>query len=668
MSILLFALLTACSSNDVTPNEQFDTYVKEWNEENFTKMYEMISSDSRQDYPSEEFVDRYEKIYNDLAISDLNITFDKLSDDEVKKAKKEGVATVTFNAEMDSLAGPISFSNEASLIKEEIDEDDEAWFIEWHPGFIFPGMEDGGKIGIETTSPSRGEILDRNKMPLALNDTVREIGVVPEEMGPNPEDSKKQLANLLNMSVEEIDTKLNANWVEPSLFVPLTTVLPTDTALLEQLGAIDGVKGNEAIGRVYPLGKAAAHLVGYVGQITAEELEELEKSEPGVYTANDSIGKRGLEQLYEEQLRGEAGAKIFIKKEGEEEIVLAEKEVRNGESIQLTIDVNIQEKIYNTYNGDAGTAAAIHPKTGETLALVSSPAFDPNELLYGTSDSLWESLESNPQKPLINRFNATYAPGSVIKPITAAIGLKNGTIKPDQGVEIKGLTWSNGEGWGNYKVRRVSQGSGPVDLADALIRSDNIYFAMKAVEMGSEAYIKGLKEFGVEEEIPFEYPITTSTISSEGTIDNEVLLANTSYGQGEIQFSSLHMAVSYTPILNEGKLIKPTLLLDEEDGQIWNKDIMSAEDAELMQDILSDIVTKGTAKKAQKADFPISGKTGTAELKLSADSEGEENGWFVGYPTDDQDILIAMMVEKTKGKGGSSYTVEKVTDALINIK
>lgn len=668
MSILLFALLTACSSNDVTPNEQFDTYVKEWNEENFTKMYEMISSDSRQDYPSEEFVDRYEKIYNDLAISDLNITFDKLSDDEVKKAKKEGVATVTFNAEMDSLAGPISFSNEASLIKEEIDEDDEAWFIEWHPGFIFPGMEDGGKIGIETTSPSRGEILDRNKMPLALNDTVREIGVVPEEMGPNPEDSKKQLANLLNMSVEEIDTKLNANWVEPSLFVPLTTVLPTDTTLLEQLGAIDGVKGNEAIGRVYPLGKAAAHLVGYVGQITAEELEELEKSEPGVYTANDSIGKRGLEKLYEEQLRGEAGAKIFIKKEDEEEIVLAEKEVRNGESIQLTIDVNIQEKIYNTYNGDAGTAAAIHPKTGETLALVSSPAFDPNELLYGTSDSLWESLESNPQKPLINRFNATYAPGSVIKPITAAIGLKNGTIKPDQGVEIKGLTWSNGEGWGNYKVRRVSQGSGPVDLADALIRSDNIYFAMKAVEMGSEAYIKGLKEFGVEEELPFEYPITTSTISSEGTIDNEVLLANTSYGQGEIQFSSLHMAVSYTPILNEGKLIKPTLLLDEEDGQIWNKDIMSAEDAELMQDILSDIVTKGTAKKAQKADFPISGKTGTAELKLSADSEGEENGWFVGYPTDDQDILIAMMVEKTKGKGGSSYTVEKVTDALINIK
>src|SRR5690625_4842530 len=96
------------------------------------------------------------------------------------------------------------------------------------------------------------------------------------------------------MSVEDIDAKLNANWVEPDLFVPLATVLPSNTSLLEQLGAIDGVQGNESTGRVYPLGKAAAHLVGYVGQINAEELEE---SEPGVYTANDSIGKRGLEQL-----------------------------------------------------------------------------------------------------------------------------------------------------------------------------------------------------------------------------------------------------------------------------------------------------------------------------------------------------------------------------------
>lgn len=665
MPLLFFAFMTACSSNDVTPNEQFSVYAQEWNEENFGKMYEMVSSDSQQDFPKEKFVDRYEKIYEDLAISDLNITYDELSDDDIKKANKNGTAQIKFKAEMTSIAGPISFTKEAELVKEEKNNDEETWFVDWNPGFIFPELADGGDIGLETTPSARGEILDRNKMPLALNDTVREIGVVPEEMGDNAEESKKELASLLNMSVEDIDAKLNANWVEPDLFVPLATVLPSNTSLLEQLGAIDGVQGNESTGRVYPLGKAAAHLVGYVGQINAEELEE---SEPGVYTANDSIGKRGLEQLFEKQLRGEAGVKIIIKKEDKDDIVLAEKEVKNGKNIQLTIDVNIQEKIYDTYDGDAGTAAAIDPKTGETLALVSSPSFDPNDLLYSTNENMWASLEDDPKTPLINRFNATYAPGSVMKPISAMIGLKDGAIKPDEGVEINGLTWSNGKGWGDYKVRRVSEGSGPVDLKDALIRSDNIYFAMKAVEMGEKSYTKGLKEFGIGEDLPFEYPISKSTISSEDKIDNEVLLANTSYGQGEIQLSSLHLALAYTPILNDGKLLKPTLLLDEDDGQFWKKDIISSEDAELMQDILRDVVTKGTAKKAQKADFPISGKTGTAELKLSSDSKGEENGWFVGYPTDDQDILIAMMIEKTEDRGGSSYTAEKVTDALIEIK
>src|SRR5699024_6932704 len=128
-------------------------------------------------------------------------------------------------------------------------------------------------------------------------------------------------------------------------------------------------------------------------------------------------------------------------KEDENDVVLAEKPVENGENIELTIDVNVQDRIYNSYNNEAGTAAAIDPKTGETIALVSSPGFDPNEMLYGMSDSAWNSLQDDPKKPLINRFAATYAPGSVMKPITAAIGLENGGIDPKEALEIEGLTW-----------------------------------------------------------------------------------------------------------------------------------------------------------------------------------------------------------------------------------
>src|SRR5699024_11528883 len=115
-------------------------------------------------------------------------------------------------------------------------------------------------------------------------------------LGDNPEESKQQIANLLNMTVEEIDEKLNANWVEPNLFVPLKTVLPTDTNLLDQLGEIDGVMGNEVTGRYYPLGETAAHLVGYVGQITAEELKENDYDR---YSPKDMIGIRVLEKLFE---------------------------------------------------------------------------------------------------------------------------------------------------------------------------------------------------------------------------------------------------------------------------------------------------------------------------------------------------------------------------------
>src|SRR5699024_1399337 len=130
--------------------------------------------------------------------------------------------------------------------------------------------------------------------------------------------------------------------------------------------------------------------------------------------------------------------------------------------------------------------------------------------------------------------------------------------------------------------------------------------------------------------MPFEYPITASTISSSGTLNGEVEVANTSYGQAQIEVSALHLALTYTTFLNEGNMIKPTLLTVSETGEILHEQLITPEQATLMQGMLRDIVTKGTAKVANHEELAISGKTGTAELKLSHDSEGHENGWFVG--------------------------------------
>lgn len=667
LTIILFITMAACSEDDkVTPNETFETYVEHWHEQDFQKMYHMLSENSLSTYETEDFIDRYQKIYEDLDITDLNITYTALSDEKLKQAFEDGEANLPFTVEMESLAGPITFDYEVTLT-EHNEEDDEAynWFIEWNPGFIFPEIKDGGKISIETTTPVRGEILDRNDMPLALNDLVYEIGIVPENLGDQSENTKKKIAQLLNMSVDSIDTKLNENWVKPDLFVPIKTVPKTKEDILNQLLELDGVTRREVTGRVYPSAEAAAHLVGYIGQITAEELED---KDPGVYGPNDMIGKRGLEQIFEEQLKGDKGVKITIANEGEEDVILAETPMKNGEDISLTIDANIQDKVFDSYEDQAGTATVLDPKTGETLALVSSPSFDPNEFLYGISQSQWDQLSDDPQTPLLNRFSATYAPGSVIKPITAAIGLENGAITPDEGLEIKGLTWSNGKGWGDYQVKRVSESSKPVDLSDALIRSDNIYFSMKAVDMGASKLISGLEKFGLGEKLPFKYPITNSTISSSGKLSGEVEVANTSYGQAEVELSALHLATTYTTFLNEGNMLKPTLLLNEETGQIWHEELLTPDQALLMQDILRDVVTKGTAKVANLEELAISGKTGTAELKHSKDSKGNENGWFIGYTTDKQDLLIAMMVEKTDEIGSSSWATKKVSDILLSIQ
>lgn len=660
--ILLVGVITACSDDNATPSDRFSNYINHWNKKEFDKMYVMLSKSAKENYPTEQFVDRYKKIYQDLNVSDLKIEAETLSDKESEKAMEDGKVSIPFSVSMKTTAGPISFDYEANLIKQE-DEDKENWYVDWDTGFIFPEMKDSGELLIDSTTPARGEIRDRNDMPLAMNDTIYEIGIVPENLGENAKQNKKKIAQLLGLSIESIDEKLNASWVEPNLFVPIAKITKEDEALWNELVAINGITRQETTGRIYPGGAATGALVGYIGQVTAEELK---KQKENNYSAQDTIGKRGLEKLYEKQLRGIKGSTVKVINDGEETI-LAEKEAKDGENVQLTIDINVQEKIYNTLDGDKSTTSVIDAKTGETLGLVSSPSFNPNEILYGTTANIWKKLEEDKENPLLNRFSSTYAPGSVIKPITGAIGMKNGTIDPKEGLKISGLTWSNGEGWGDYEVTRVSQSNGPVDLHDAIVRSDNIYFAMQAVDMGAKAYVEGLKAFGLGTDFPFEYPITASSISTSEKLDDEVLLANTSYGQGEVEMSSLHLATAYTAFLNDGNMLKPTLLTSEEKAQVWKDKLITPEQADIIKEALRDVVVDGTAKRSAKnAKFPVSGKTGTAELKLTNDSDGQENGWFVGYPTDDEDIIVSIMIEETKGNSGLS--TEKAVEILHKMK
>jgi penicillin-binding protein 3 len=655
LMVFIVTVLASCNK-EPKPEDRFDEYVKLWNEQKFEKMYELLSDKAKETVTKEEFTSRFEKIYGDLEITDLKVNFNK-PEEETKP--KEDEIEFPFSVEMNSLAGPINFDHSAKLVKEER-EDEINWYIDWDTTYIFPELKEEDKIEVSTIPSKRGEIFDRNGKGVAVNGTAYEIGIVPKEMGDHREEIVKQVSTLLEMEPEQIEKLLSASWVQPSYFVPIKKISIEDRELLEKLVSIPSVLKRDVEARVYPYKESAAHLIGYVGAITADELKELEGKG---YSNNDIIGKRGLEQVLEERLKGENGAKITIKKADGTEVVLAEKAVNDGENITLTIDAELQAKVFKEMNGEPGTAHVMNPTTGETLALVSSPSFDPNKAALGMSAIQWKELQDNKNKPLLTRFKATYAPGSVIKPLVAAIGLKDGEITSEKTINIKGKQWQKDNSWGNYKVTRVKDPNGPVNLEKALVYSDNIYFAQTALELGKERFASGLKMFGFEEEIPYVFPIESSKF---GEMDTEIKLADSGYGQGQVEMSIVHLAASYTPFINQGNMIKPVLLKEEAKGQVWHESIISKDQANLINSDLVKVVEdpQGTTHAAKINGYQIAGKTGTAELKESQGTKGTEYGWFVAYNTNQPEILIAMMLEGVQDEGGSKAAVTKVKKIL----
>ncbi|WKA55738.1 penicillin-binding transpeptidase domain-containing protein [Planococcus shixiaomingii] len=650
ISLLCFFLLAACQQQ-ATPEDRLAEYIGEWNDGNFAEMYKTYLNQGTKDaYSTEEFVERQVKLQEDLGIKNVEVSYKKPAEETEWDPEKP--ADFPILVKMETLAGPVEFEKTLTLLH-ETKEEEENWFVEWDPSFIFPQLEAGDNIRISRTEAARGEITDRNNNGIAVNGSGFDIGIVPKLF--TDESKKEELAKLLGITTEFIDSQLGQSWVQPDYFVPIAKAAKSEEKLLKKVDEIQGVTYQGTDMREYPYGEALAHLSGYIGGITAEQLE---KRKAEGYTANDFIGRQGLELLLEDRLRGKDGMKIFIEKaaEGAEPITVAEIPAANGETVKLTIDAELQKTAYAAMEGEPGASAAVDPETGETLALVSSPGFDPNEFMLGISGDRYKELEEDPRNPLFNRFAARYAPGSTIKPITAAIGMEAGTLNPSEGLEIEGETWQKDESWGDYRVSRLHpEAPNPIDLNKALVYSDNIYFARQALEMGKETFAEGLKNFGFGEDMKYPYGMKAPQISNEGTIGSEGQLADTSFGQGQMLTNILHLASMYEPFITNGTMYKPTLFLDEEDKQVWKEGLVSAENAETLRKGMRNVVVDGYAQSANLKSVPLAGKTGTAELKASKDEEGAENGFFVAYNSENPDFILAMMVEGVEDNGGSDY-------------
>ena len=621
----------------------------------YDKMYGMLDEESKANISKKDFVTRNQKIYEGIEAKNVKIS--------VKDAKKtDGGEKVSYLASMDSVAGKIEFENKAMCTRDSYFDE---FKLSWDDSLIFPDMKDTDKVSVSTSQAVRGQILDRNGNMLAGPGTAPSVGLVPGKMSENKEADIAQLAGLLGMTEEEINSQLSAAWVTPDSFVPLKTLNSQQSQeLTEQLLTIAGVLINDTEVRTYPLGEKAAHLIGYVQSVTAEDLEE-HKGEG--YTSSSVIGKSGIEGLYEKELKGENGVKISIMTEdGVEKNVVASVDKQDGENIRLTIDSDLQGLVYDQFREDKSCSVAMNPFTGEVLALVSTPAYDDNEFILGMSGERWDQLNNDENKPLYNRFRQVWCPGSSFKPITAGIGLTTGTINPEEDYGSEGLSWQKDESWGDYHATTLHEYS-PVNLENALIYSDNIYFAKAALNIGADNLMKSLKLLGFGQELPFEIKMSQSQYANDGgTIDSEIQLADSGYGQGQILINPLHLATLYTSILNDGNVIRPYLTYSETPkSEVWISQAFSSDAASRVKTALEKVVNtpEGTGYGAHREDIALAGKTGTAEIKADQnDTTGTELGWF-GVFTEDaaaqKPVLLMSIVEDVKDRGGSGYVVDK---------
>lgn len=621
----------------------------------YASMYEMLTNESKEYISKDDFISRYTNIFS--AINANNLTFEV----DGEKLKEDGAITIPFKLHMNVITGDLTLTDyKLTLVKEDKD-----YKVKWDESLIFPNMIKDDKVRVSTTQAKRGNIFDRNGNVLAEDGTLITVGIYPANFNKSNVESKiTEIASALDISEDNITSKLDAN-TNPEHFVPLVDILPTDSKLSTLKNRDeDGILLYEKIGRVYHGGEALGRLIGYIGSITAEELEANDQKG---YNETSLIGKAGLEQVYEDTLRGDDGAEIYIERDMDK-ITIASKDVKNGSDITLSIDTALQSKIYSEMAGEKGAATAVDPKTGEVLAMVSAPSYDSNTFTTYISKTQQAKWEENNYADELNRFNKTYSPGSTMKFLTSVIGLENGVIDPNEEKNIEGLTWQKDSSWGDYKITRVTDPGKAVNLKDAANHSDNIYYAQVALDLGSEKFIDGLKRFGIGEELTFEYPMETTQISNDGELNNDILLADTGYGQGEIMVTPLHIALFYSTLANEGNIMQPRLVISENsEAKVWKEGLISKDNLTILTDTFTALINDSGATLADGAvpGHRVAGKSGSAEIKKSQDdTTGTENGWFVSVDPDSSKISIAMIIEDVKGRGGSHVTIPKVRNVM----
>ena len=634
LMVSVFFVFNQGKSNEQVVTEYFELLKKK----DYKQMYQMLNQKTVYTPTQKYFVEKYKEFYEKIDAKNIQI---KILDEQDN--------VIEYLIYIDTLAGRITYRNKVGVKDEQ---------IQFNKNLIMDGYTDGCKIKITTYNPEkRGRILDRNGKVLAEDGKGYSVGLVKGKL--NGENDYGQIAQYLETDVETLQKKMSASWINDDSFVPIKTVSEAtkNDLINKNILGINGVKISTVSIRTYPYDKVASHIVGYVQNVNAEDLKK-HKNEG--YNSTSVIGRSGIEAAYEEKLRGITSGKIDLVDKNDKVIKeLCHKEVKmSPQDITLTIDIDLQQSLYNEYQNDKSASVALNPKTGEVLALVSTPSYSNNDFVLGLSTDKWNALNNDVNQPLMSRYKQAYTPGSSMKPITAAIGLETKAIDPDKDLGAKDK-WQKDSSWGSYYVTTLHAPS-PNNLKNAITYSDNVYFARSALNIGKDNLFKYYKNLKIGEKIPFELALNKSQYINKNQKVSDQLIADSGYGQGQILMNPLQLASIYSAFVNNGSIYQPHLVKQGE--QMWMQRVFSDKTVKTIKEDLINVIAdeNGTGHAIYHDHVVLAGKTGTAEIKQSqSDTTGTELGWFTVMTTDEkQPILMTTIVEDVKDRGGSGYVVE----------
>jgi penicillin-binding protein 2 len=639
-------------------------------------MHTLLAPQSREAVDGESFTRRYENALSTASV--LTVTT------HLQSVLREGdSASAAFDVTLKTaLFGPLSSEGTMALARTGT-----SWGVVWEADLVWPQLGDDEYFRTTYSIPIRADIYDTDGLGLATQGTVVTLGVIPAQI----EDEEALLQALSSVTglppdaIRERYASSNPEWKVPIADIPAEVSVEQN----DVLASLSGLYREEKTGRLYPHGKAAPHVVGWVAPVPAERLKEYRSRG---YRGDEMVGVAGLEAWGEDILSGQHGGTLsIITSTGEEVMELRQRDAAPGRSIYATLNRDVQEKAQEILGGRRGAIVVLDVESGAVRALVSGPGFDPNVFVGPSSDVERAQVLADPDHPLVNRaLQGTYPTGSVFKIVTMSAGMEGGGLDP-MGATFDCPGYWDGLGRGARKRCWKADGHGTIVLQDGLSASCNVVFysvGLALHQQDEDLLSRYGRDFGLGQETGLDTLLEESGLMPGPEWKQEALgqiwypgdTVNLAIGQGYLRVTPLQVARMMAAVANGGTLYRPYIVERVEAGSTEPGEVtepkpvgslpLGPEHLEALQAGLLGVTaneTIGTASHRFKGlNIPVAGKTGTAE---AGGADAEPHSWFAAYaPADDPEIALVVLAENAgEGSTVAAPLARQVVEAYFGL-